>query len=62
MFFGVNKCLENMSSTAIKPPIKKDNNKNPIIDDNHTCSDNDYILNCQFMGDYINSLPYSDRI
>lgn len=51
-----------MSSTAIKPPIKKDNNKNPIIDDNHTCSDNDYILNCQFMGDYINSLPYSDRI
>ncbi len=46
----------------IKLPIKRDSNGNPIIDDNHTYSENGYIPDWQFMEDYINSLPYSDRI
>jgi len=46
----------------IKLPIKRDNTGNPVIDDNHTYSDNGYIPDWQFMEEYINSLPYSDRI
>ena len=46
----------------IKLPIKRDSNGNPVIDDNRTYSDNGYIPDWQFMEDYINSLPYSDRI
>ncbi|MBR6722343.1 restriction endonuclease subunit S [bacterium] len=46
----------------LKLPIQRDSNGNPVIDDNRTYSDNGYIPDWQFMGDYINSLPYSDRI
>ena len=46
----------------LKLPIKRDSNGNPVIDDNRTYSDNGYIPDWQFMEDYINSLPYSDRI
>lgn len=46
----------------LKLPIKRDNNGNPIIDDKHTYSDKGYIPDWEFMEDYINSLPYSDRI
>ena len=46
----------------LKLPIKRDSNGNPIIDDNHTYSENGYIPDWQFMENYINSLPYSDRI
>lgn len=46
----------------IKLPIKRDSNGNPIIDDNRTYSDKGYIPDWQFMEDYINSLPYNDRI
>ncbi len=46
----------------IKLPIKRDSNGNPVIDDSHTYSDNGYIPDWQYMEDYINSLPYSDRI
>ena len=46
----------------IKLPIKRDSNGNPVIDDKLTYSDNGYIPDWQFMEDYINSLPYSDRI
>jgi len=46
----------------IKLPIKMDNNRNPIIDNNCIYSDNGYIPDWQFMESYINSLPYSDRI
>lgn len=46
----------------IKLPIQREKNGNPIIDDNHTYSDKGYIPDWQFMEDYINSLPYSDRI
>ncbi len=60
--YGRKWTLENMNSTDIKLPIKRDNNGNPIIDDNRTYSDNGYIPDWQYMEDYINSLPYSDRI
>ena len=46
----------------IKLPIKRDDNGNPVIDNNHTYSDKGYIPDWKFMEDYINSLPYSDRI
>ena len=46
----------------LKLPIKRDSNGNPVIDDNCTYSDSGYIPDWQFMEDYINSLPYSDRI
>ena len=46
----------------LKLPIKRDDNGNPIIDDSHKYSDKGYIPDWQFMEDYINSLPYNDRI
>lgn len=46
----------------LKLPIKRDGNGNPVIDDNNTYSDKGFIPDWQFMEDYINSLPYSDRI
>jgi len=51
-----------IKATLLKLPIKRDSNGNPIIDKTHTYSDNGYIPDWQFMEDYINSLPYSDRI
>ncbi len=54
-----NKTLPNL---ILKLPIQRDNNGNPIIDDNYTYSEKGYIPDWQFMEDYINSLPYSDRI
>ena len=49
-------------SDIIKLPIKRDSDGKPVIDDNRTYSDSGYIPDWQFMEDYINSLPYSDRI
>ncbi len=46
----------------IRLPIQREKNGNPIIDEEHTYSDKGYIPDWQFMEDYINSLPYSDRI
>lgn len=60
--YGRKWTLDNMNKTEIKLPIQRDNKGNPIIDDNHTYSDKGYIPDWQFMEDYINSLPYSDRI
>lgn len=60
--YGRKWTLENMNSTDIKLPIQMDSNGKPVIDDNRTYSDNGYIPDWQFMEDYINSLPYSDRI
>ena len=56
------KWKKTLPTTVIKLPIQRDNNGNPIIDDNHTYSEKGYIPDWQFMEDYINSLPYSDRI
>ena len=60
--YGRKWTLENMNSTDIKLPIQRDSNGIPVIDDNRTYSDKGYIPDWQFMEDYINSLPYSDRI
>lgn len=46
----------------IKLPIKKNDDGKPIIDNNHAFSDKGYIPDWLFMEDFINSLPYSDRI
>lgn len=46
----------------IKLPIQRNDNGEPIIDKKHTYSDKGYIPDWEFMEDYINSLPYSDRI
>lgn len=56
------KWKKTLPTTVIKLPIQRDSNGNPVIDDNRTYSDNSYIPDWQFMEDYINSLPYSDRI
>lgn len=47
---------------VLKLPIKRDENDNPIIDDSRLYSEKGYIPDWEFMEDYINSLPYSDRI
>ena len=47
---------------SIKLPVKTDEKGQPIIDETHTYSEKGYIPDWQFMNDYINSLPYSDRI
>ncbi len=54
--------MDLIKDTLLKLPIKRDSNGNPVIDDNRTYSDKGYIPDWQFMEDYINSLPYSDRI
>ena len=54
--------MDLIKSTLLKLPIQRDNDGTPVIDDNRTYSDSDYIPDWQFMEDYINSLPYSDRI
>lgn len=53
---------EKYLSDILRLPIQRDETGEPIIDDNHTYSDKGYIPDWQFMEDYINSLPYSDRI
>lgn len=51
-----------IESTQLKLPIKRDNAGKPIIDNEHKYSYRGFIPDWQFMEDYINSLPYSDRI
>lgn len=43
-------------------PIKYHDDKRPVIDINNTYSDEGYVPDWQFMEDYINSLPYSDKL
>lgn len=47
---------------SIKLPVKTDEKGQPVIDETHTYSEKGYIPDWQFMNDYINGLPYSDRI
>jgi len=47
---------------VIKLPIQRDDKGEPIIDTNKTYSKEGYIPDWCFMEDYMNSLPYSDRI
>ncbi len=43
-------------------PIKCHSDSRPVIDSSKTYSDDGYIPDWQFMEDYIDSLPYSDRL
>lgn len=54
--------MDLIKNTLLKLPIQRDNDGTPVIDDNRTYSDSGYIPDWQYMEDYINSLPYSDRI
>ncbi len=54
--------MDLIKSTLLKLPIQRDSDGKPVIDDNRTYSDSGYIPDWQYMEDYINSLPYSDRI
>lgn len=53
---------EKMVESIIRLPIQHDMSGNPIIDKTYKYSERGYIPDWQFMEDYINSLPYSDRI
>lgn len=54
--------MDLIKNTILKLPIKRNANGSPIIDDTHKYSTQGYIPDWKFMEDYINSLPYSDRI
>lgn len=54
--------MDLIKSTLLKLPIQRDRYGNPIIDDNRTYSEKGFIPDWEFMEDYINSLPYCDRI
>lgn len=43
-------------------PIRRDSNGEPIIDNTHKYSERGYIPDWQWMGNYIKSLPYGDRL
>ena len=53
--------MDSIKNTKLLLPVKKKNGK-PIIDEQHTFSDEGYIPDWQWMENYIKELPYSDRI
>lgn len=54
--------MDLIKNTLLKLPIQRDNEGKPIVDNNYTYSNKGYIPDWQFMEDYIDSLPYSDRL
>ena len=54
--------MDLIKKTELKLPILRDQEGNHVVDKKLTFSDKGYIPDWQFMEDYINSLPYSDRI
>lgn len=60
--YGRKWTLDNMKTSEIKLPIQRDDEGEPIIDAEKKYSEKGYIPDWKFMEDYINSLPYSDRI
>lgn len=53
---------DKLKDSVIKLPIKCEQDGSPIIDKDKIYSDKGYVPDWQFMEDYINSLPYSDRL
>lgn len=53
--------MDSIKNTKLLLPVKKKNGK-PIIDEQHTFSDEGYIPDWQWMENFIKELPYSDRI
>ena len=47
---------------SVKLPVKRDSNGNIVIDPKHEFSPYGYIPDWEFMDQYMNSLPFSDRI
>lgn len=54
--------MDNIKKTIFKLPIQRNTDGSPVIDKKKKYHSNGYIPDWQFMEDYINSLPYSDRI
>lgn len=54
--------MDLIKNTLLKLPIQRDNKGKPIVDNNYTYSNKGYVPDWQFMEDYIDSLPYSDRL
>lgn len=53
--------MDSIKNTKLLLPVKKENDE-PIIDEQHTFSDEGYLPDWEWMANYIKSLPFSDRI
>lgn len=53
--------MGSIKNTKLLLPVRKQDGK-PVIDDSHSFSDEGYLPDWEWMGNYIKSLPYSDRI
>lgn len=51
-----------LEEEIIKLPIKHNPDGTPFIDSAHTYSEEGYVPDWQYMGNYIKSLPYGDRL
>ena len=60
--YGRSYKMDNIKKTIFKLPIQRDSNGKPIINKEKRYNQKGYIPDWQFMEDYINSLPYSDRL
>ena len=54
--------MDRIKATTLKLPIVHNEDGTPYIDETHKFSDDGYVPNWAFMENYINSLPYGDRI
>lgn len=54
--------MDNIKKTIFKLPIQRNTDGSPVIDKEKKYHNKGYIPDWQFMENYINSLPYSDRI
>lgn len=54
--------IDNIKKTLLKLPIQHHPDGTPVIDPEKKYSKKGYIPDWQFMEDYINTLPYSDKI
>ncbi len=54
--------IDNIKKTLLKLPIQRNKAGMPIVDKTHKYNRDGFIPDWQFMEDYINALPYSDRL
>ncbi len=54
--------MDRIKDTIIKLPIKRGNDRTPVVDDNKKYSEQGYIPDWTWMENYIKSLSYGDRI
>ena len=60
--YGRKWTLENMKSTEICLPVRRNRDGTPVIDVTMRFSSEGYMPDWQFMEDYIKALPYGDKI